>query len=181
MIALAEVFGVDVAGRAAGCLEVPDEAELAIPPVIGGDLIAADVSAAGVVAAGHDHARALPVEIGDGADEAVDPVAIVIAPVGDDAAGGPPIAVAADSKFETATVHLEPGCRALMVSDGISEQPARSKGKEHGEQFGRQRVQACMQSLRAGADEVANLFEAVQTHAGTTELADDATVVVVRW
>ena len=98
-----------------------------------------------------------------------------------DAAGGPPIAVAADSKFETATVHLEPGCRALMVSDGISEQPARSKGKEHGEQFGRQRVQACMQSLRAGADEVANLFEAVQTHAGTTELADDATVVVVRW
>jgi hypothetical protein len=42
-------------------------------------------------------------------------------------------------------------------------------------------VRECLARIRQGEDEVGRLFEAVKEHAGTGELADDATVVMVRW
>jgi hypothetical protein len=42
-------------------------------------------------------------------------------------------------------------------------------------------VEKCVREPRAGGDDVAALFDAVVNHAGTDELADDATVVIARW
>lgn len=82
-----------------------------------------------------------------------------------------------DCAHDAAEVALPPGGRALILSDGIVEQP----GAAGGGQFGFEGVRACVAGMDAGADVVGALFDAVVAHAGTKSLADDATAVVVRW
>ena len=98
-----------------------------------------------------------------------------------DDAGGPPIAALLQATPQTVTVPLETGGRLLLVSDGIIEQPASSNHVAPRNEFGKSRVEASIASIHSSADEVAALFNAVTQHARTAELADDATVVVVRW
>jgi serine phosphatase RsbU (regulator of sigma subunit) len=98
-----------------------------------------------------------------------------------DGAGGPPIAASLDARFQSGRIALEEGSRLLLVSDGIIEQPAPLRTSAWRDEFGRARVEQCVKSAIAGRDEVAELFHAVTAHAGSNELADDATVVVARW
>lgn len=94
--------------------------------------------------------------------------------------GGAPVGAAPDGQYEPATIALEPGARVIIVSDGIIEQPGRSKSIER-DQFGVERLRQRLANMKAGVDEVADVFDALEAHAGGGELADDATVVVVRW
>jgi serine phosphatase RsbU (regulator of sigma subunit) len=95
---------------------------------------------------------------------------------------GMPVGIGEDAKYVAESVPLGGGERVLIISDGIIEQGA---GSDHagGEcrMFGLPGVSECLVGLAAGADEVAGLFAAVVKHAGSTELADDATAVMVRW
>lgn len=96
--------------------------------------------------------------------------------------GGLPVGVEESWEYAATVTRLAPGDHAMVVSDGIIEQygmvqrPDGSIGKEQFEMAG---VQRAME--RAGADPVADLFAAVVDHAGTTQLSDDATVVLVKW
>lgn len=92
---------------------------------------------------------------------------------------GSMIGVMPDVSYETATVPLAPDGRILIVSDGLIEQQA--AGAERFEPYGVDRVRGCVRAVPAGEDEVAALFAAVEEYGGTTELADDATAVLVRW
>ena len=65
-----------IAGSAVVAVEGPDVRERAVPPVPGGE------HGPRVVAAAHDHAGPRAVEVRDGREEAVDPVAAIVAPVG---------------------------------------------------------------------------------------------------
>ncbi len=72
------------------------------------------------------------------------------------------------------------GDRALIVSDGLVEQPTATQDEEgRHEQFGIERVIECFRS--AVGDAVNSLFQAVEAHAGTKRLNDDATAVILRW
>ncbi len=91
---------------------------------------------------------------------------------------------------EAATVALSPGARTLVLSDGFISQRACAQADDSGDDestpadersgFGILRVQECAQSLRSGDDEVGALFAALVAHAGTPDLDDDASVVLVR-
>lgn len=110
-----------------------------------------------------------------------------------------------DLKYEAQTVALKPGGRVLILSDGFVGQRAQepqddradesdaggvspssprapSRGEdEEASRFGLGGVQRCLATLRTGDDEVAALFAALERHAGTSALDDDATAVIVRW
>jgi serine phosphatase RsbU (regulator of sigma subunit) len=96
------------------------------------------------------------------------------------ACGGPPAAVANESHYEAATIQLPLGGKVLLTSDGIIEQPAFSTS-EREDQFGQTRFEAFLKQSVANQDIVADLFAAVHAHAGPKDLADDATVVAIRW
>ncbi len=87
-----------------------------------------------------------------------------------------------ETRYEKTTVDLIPGDEMMVVSDGIIEQfgivtlPDGSLGKEQFEIAG---VEKSM-SLPS-TDRVADIFDAVVAHAGTTQLSDDATAVLVGW
>ncbi|HEY8665823.1 MAG TPA: PP2C family protein-serine/threonine phosphatase, partial [Tepidisphaeraceae bacterium] len=88
---------------------------------------------------------------------------------------GLPIGVDADSIYQATTVPLPAGGAALIVSDGIIEQP----GAGNTPAFEMEGVRRAI-SLPA-PDRVAALFDAVIAHAATDKLSDDATAVMVRW
>jgi hypothetical protein len=68
----------------------------------------------------------------------------------------------------------------MIVSDGIIEQFGGPPGPGgYRAQFEVGGLQQAMS--RPSADHVADLFNAVITHAGTNQLSDDATAVLVRW
>jgi serine phosphatase RsbU (regulator of sigma subunit) len=90
-----------------------------------------------------------------------------------------PIGIAADAKFPTSVMPFGPGSELLVVSDGIIEQPAKGSETAEREQFEVAGVQRTMAA--ATGDPIARLFDAVTNFAGTTQLADDATAVLVRW
>jgi len=75
----------------------------------------------------------------------------------------------------------------MIVSDGIIEQfggpPVPGGVRAQFEVAGVQRAMSRKHDPGAGtgADVVADLFNAVIEHAGTTQLSDDATAVLVRW
>lgn len=87
--------------------------------------------------------------------------------------GGPPFGVMPDAEYEVAEIAWPEGSRMIVVSDGLIEQTA-AQGRE---EFGRDRVAAWLAS--DAATEVGTLFDAVAGHAGSDELADDATAVLV--
>jgi phosphoserine phosphatase RsbU/P len=96
-----------------------------------------------------------------------------------DDCGGAAVGTDIDANYTCATVSLTPGGRVVVVSDGIIEQPSQSKHERI--EFGKHGLECCIKSMQDGSDEVKELFAAVEGHAGQTALADDATVVVVRW
>ena len=93
---------------------------------------------------------------------------------------GLPIGVDTDAKYAGETVKINPGDAVMIVSDGIIEQFGGPPGPGgFRAQFEVSGLQNSMS--RATADPVADLFNAVIHHAGTTQLSDDATAVLVRW
>ena len=105
-----------------------------------------------------------------------------------DAGGGLPIGVSDDAEYAAATVPLATGATVLIVSDGIIEQFGTAEGAGGAnagtgtpQQFGVQGVYRSLAASRTGPDPVASLFREVFAHAGTENLADDATAVLIRW
>lgn len=95
---------------------------------------------------------------------------------------GLPIGIMPDSKYAVAEKSLPTHGRALVISDGLVEQPQMDHSAEQArEQFQIQRVQSAIAATPADGDAVANLFEAVCKFAGTQNLSDDATAVLVKW
>lgn len=97
-----------------------------------------------------------------------------------DKGAGLPIGVENRVEYIAETVKIAAGDKVMIVSDGLIEQfglpttPATPR-----EQFEVAGVQKALEV--STADEVADLFNAVIAHAGTTQLSDDATAVLVRW
>jgi serine phosphatase RsbU (regulator of sigma subunit) len=93
---------------------------------------------------------------------------------------GLPIGVDTDAKYVGETVNVAPGDCVMIVSDGIIEQfggpPGPGGFRAQFEVIGLQNSMS-----HATVDPVADLFNAVIQHAGTTQLSDDATAVLVRW
>ena len=98
------------------------------------------------------------------------------------AGDGLPLAIVPDSKYTTATASLAGGCGVLILSDGIIEQFA-AEPSPAGErrQFKLSGVQAALAAAGQGEDAIERIFQAVYQFAGTQNLADDATAVLVRW
>jgi serine phosphatase RsbU (regulator of sigma subunit) len=85
-------------------------------------------------------------------------------------------------------VRISPGDKVMIVSDGIIEQlgslessagPTAASGLLEKQPFDLAGLQKSMAG--AGQDPVADLFSAVVRHAGTQQLSDDATAVLVQW
>ncbi|MDB5299367.1 MAG: sensor protein, partial [Phycisphaerales bacterium] len=93
-----------------------------------------------------------------------------------------PVGVNEQAVYEATTIPLPASGRALLISDGLVEQPGASfdqSGRQT--QFALAGVEGVMGKIAAGDDAVAALFEAVVRHAGQPALADDATAVLVEW
>jgi serine phosphatase RsbU (regulator of sigma subunit) len=97
---------------------------------------------------------------------------------------GLPIGLFAEAEYRSATRPLEPGGRALVISDGLVEQYGlvqHADGTTTNEHFNVAGVEGVLSATPAGADPVTALFDAVFKHAGTSTLQDDATAVLVKW
>ncbi len=79
---------------------------------------------------------------------------------------------------------------SLVVSDGFIEQPGaepeglpgpESNAINESEPFGVERICHCLTESGHGQDLITTLFTAVQQHAGSDRLADDATALLVLW
>jgi len=69
-----------------------------------------------------------------------------------------------------------------VVSDGIVEQfGPPSDAVKSKEQFELQGVREALASVAGGPDIVVEIFRSLYDYAGTTQLADDATVVCLKW
>jgi serine phosphatase RsbU (regulator of sigma subunit) len=100
------------------------------------------------------------------------------------AGDGLPIGVEPAFNYRAATVALPASGRLMVVSDGVIEQTGIVQSPEGGlsqEEFGLNRLKVALADASRDGDTVADLFAAVVNHAGTTQLADDATAVLVRW
>jgi sigma-B regulation protein RsbU (phosphoserine phosphatase) len=85
-----------------------------------------------------------------------------------------------NARYTVVKTKFDRGDRALIVSDGLVEQPTATQDDEgRHEQFGIERVIECLRS--AAGDAVNSLFQAVEAHAGGPRLNDDATAVLLRW
>jgi sigma-B regulation protein RsbU (phosphoserine phosphatase) len=96
--------------------------------------------------------------------------------------GGLPVGIDESSEYHAETVKLQPGDEVIVVSDGIIEQHGliqAATGEFAKEQFEITGLQSSM--THHGDDPIADLFAAVVAHAGTNQLADDATAVMVKW
>lgn len=108
-----------------------------------------------------------------------------------DSGGGLPIGINDDWDYTAVTVPLSPGSRAVIVSDGFVEQfgiVVDASGRPLREQFGMEGVRTALRSSagQAGSDsappdELKALFDAVVAFAGTPQLSDDATAILVTW
>ena len=95
--------------------------------------------------------------------------------------GGMPVGVLDGATYEAAVVEFSPGDACLVVSDGIVEQPAAGSVGRDRDEFGIERTSRVFDDARGqnGDHLVTALYAAVEAHAGSTQLADDATIVVV--
>lgn len=91
-------------------------------------------------------------------------------------AGGPLVGLAPGSEYVAASAPLTPGSRVLVVSDGLVEQQSAA-----GEEFSLEGVVEMAARVAPEQDLVKSIFEALQQHAGSKRLADDATAVLVYW
>ena len=116
------------------------------------------------VDAGHGYAYLLPLS--------APPVAL-------DAGENVPIGVSADWAYLATTLALPASAQIVIVSDGIIEQPG-SAAAAPLTQFGTARLIALAPDSASSADHISRIFQAVFDHAGSEDLADDATAVLVR-
>ncbi len=93
--------------------------------------------------------------------------------------GGPPVGVVNDFPYEAVCLPLPDAGRLVIVSDGIIEQPAPGGGELR--QFGLEGLHKTLADTAVELDVISAIFLAVETHAQTIDLADDATAVVIRW
>ncbi|HSV16676.1 MAG TPA: SpoIIE family protein phosphatase, partial [Tepidisphaeraceae bacterium] len=93
---------------------------------------------------------------------------------------GPPLGVADDYTYKIETIPLPPHGRLAIVSDGFIEQPAPAAGDD-GQRIQFEMAGVCRCLSATNEDDVAALFSAIVAHAGSNQLADDATAVCVRW
>ncbi len=103
------------------------------------------------------------------------------------------VGIKPEPTYESRRVGISPGVRTLLLSDGFIEQRAHDPRSEESDdppesaatsppqRFGIARVQQCLQRARVGEEEVTVLFSALQRHAGTTVVDDDATALLIRW
>lgn len=104
-----------------------------------------------------------------------------------DSGGGLPVGIDGDGEYIAETVELKPGSRAVIVSDGFVEQfglTVDAAGKPVRDQFGMTGIRKSLakrQQGTAGSDDLKSLYDAVIAYAGTTQLADDATGIIVAW
>lgn len=101
-----------------------------------------------------------------------------------DEGDGLPIGIVADAEYASVTCPLDPGGRALVISDGLVEQyglvpQADETGTK--EQFDIDGIARVIAAASRERDLVTALFDAVVKHAGTSTLQDDATAVLVVW
>jgi len=106
---------------------------------------------------------------------------------GDHGDGNLPIGVEQNATYHAVTVPLRPTARLLVVSDGLIEQPSGLAPEQT--QFEIAGVVGALSATAAlspppgtpAKDEIATLFDAIYRHANSTDLADDATAVLVRF
>ena len=92
---------------------------------------------------------------------------------------GLPLGVMDDGVYASTSVAFNPGDTLIVVSDGIIEQPRGDSTTDDRDQFEVAGVQHILAQFPS--DVVEAIFHAVIAHAGTDQLADDATVVYVSW
>lgn len=98
-----------------------------------------------------------------------------------DSAGGLPIGASESEKYQQSEQQLNDQSAIVVVSDGIIEQPGKDNSSSVRSQFGVARLQ---QALGAGTHDVltpSEVLKAIRSFAGGDALADDATVLLVRW
>ena len=108
------------------------------------------------------------------------------------AGAGTAVGIKADAEFRAQTVALEPGFRALVLTDGFVQQKTLDPGSDRPDDssadeahhrpqaYGIGRVQACLLRTPLGGDELKMLFADLQQHTANSVLDDDATAVLVR-
>lgn len=89
------------------------------------------------------------------------------------AGGGPPCGTVPDFPYAMAATDWREGDRLLVVSDGFVEQPAADGGGD----FGRDRVAAWL--AQRDPRSLEGLFATILAFAGSDQLADDATAVLI--
>jgi serine phosphatase RsbU (regulator of sigma subunit) len=95
---------------------------------------------------------------------------------------GLPVGIMPDSVYSVLTAKLPATGRALVVSDGIVEQPeADAAPGAARRQFEVDGIKQSLDATAADDDAVTKLFDSVFKWAGTQSLADDATAVLVKW
>ncbi|MGH8635271.1 MAG: CHASE2 domain-containing protein [Burkholderiales bacterium] len=93
--------------------------------------------------------------------------------------GGPPLCTLENFPYQTAHTRIAPGESLVLVSDGVPEAMDAS-----GELFGRARLDRLLSTMPAGlsAEKRVNVVnDEVRRFAAGAEMADDVTVLVVRW
>lgn len=112
-----------------------------------------------------------------------------------DSGGGLPIGIDGEWEYSAATVPLEKGARAIIVSDGFVEQfgvVVDASGRAARDQFGMAGVHKALSQFHpsnasaltlgaGGGDELKAMYDAVIAFAGSAQLADDATAILVNW
>ena len=85
------------------------------------------------------------------------------------------LGVEADTTYSAHQVHLPAGALLVLYTDGVVEAPS-----AHGEQFTEARLREALRHTRSPQDVVDAALAAIRSHAGTPQLADDVTLVVVQ-
>ena len=94
-------------------------------------------------------------------------------------AGGPPLCTVAGYRYRSERLRLAPGACLCVLTDGVTEAL-----DERGELYGAARVEKTLKSLapeNAPGSVLEALREDVKRFAGSAPLADDVTLVALRW
>lgn len=92
----------------------------------------------------------------------------------EDTATGIPLGIDPDYVYESASIGVVKGCRLVVFSDGVVEQPS-----PDGTMFGFDRAVDAVKGSAGERDDVKRIFDAVLGFAQTDSLADDTTVASI--
>ena len=90
--------------------------------------------------------------------------------------GGPVLGLLPDARFEQGVERLEHGDVLVLYSDGIVE-----AANESGEEFGEDRLIAAVESSADPREIRDSILSAVRAFTGSDVLADDQTLVAIRY